>query len=286
MLPPKKQQGSQFCLRRLGAKDILVGPPLRWASLCQNPAEAERGCDKLAKEAVERSACHCSSPHPPGNSAGIPLFIVPAHLARRHGMAWCRPSGVLQRLGPPPPSPPPQRVQLPGLPQVSLSLGPSFHSLGVGWGAPWPAPRPLCTVAHSSPMCLADSLTNPFPLIIPSGGPQSSPAAGPVRIQPEGENLEKAPRGPAGRPKRSPVSGPPSSWAPSAACTGGSGGVRSARIWSGAATRTRSREAGPAQRPDQPRTVCATEAPTPGVLELPAQWVRTRTALNSFSPPL
>lgn len=110
----------------------MVGPPLRWASLCQNPAEAERGCDKLAKEAVERSACHCSSPHPPGNSAGIPLFIVPAHLARRHGMAWCRPSGVLQRLGPPCPAPP--ACPTPWAPPGLLELGPKLPQSRGGLG--------------------------------------------------------------------------------------------------------------------------------------------------------
>lgn len=113
---------------------------------------------------------------------GSILFIIPAHLAS--GTAWFRPNGVLQRLGRTS-----QRVQLPGLPQVFLSLGPSLHSLQVGWGAPWPAPRPLRTVADSSPMCLADSLTNPFPWIIPRWGPQ--------RIQPERENLEKAPQRPS-----------------------------------------------------------------------------------------
>lgn len=206
---------------------------------------------------------------PPTREAvpGSILFIIPAHLAS--GTAWFRPNGVLQRLGRTS-----QRVQLPGLPQVFLSLGPSLHSLQVGWGAPWPAPRPLRTVADSSPMCLADSLTNPFPWIIPIRGPAENSTR-------EGEPGESAPEALSLR-------GPPLSWAPSSACPGGSGGVRGGPGFGAVrSTGTRSRGGWACHRvPDQPRTVRAPEAPTPRVRELPAQWVRTRTVLNSSLPSL
>lgn len=63
--------------------------------------------------------------------------------------------------------------------------------------------------------------SNPFSLECPIRGPQSSPAAGTVQIQPEGENRGKAPKRPQGDAQAS-LGAPPFLWSPSSACAGGS----------------------------------------------------------------
>lgn len=164
-------------------------------------------------------------PTGPGSSARTPLFILPAHLARRHGMAWCPPSGVLQRLGRPPAS---QGVQLPGLPQVFRELGPKPPQSRGGLGLTLACSPPT---SHGCPLIPNVSGRFPHKPLSPDH-PIRGPAELPRRwlalykFNPRARTWRKRPRGPAGRPTRSPVSGPPPSRAPSPARTGGSGGAR------------------------------------------------------------
>lgn len=161
---------------------------------------------------------------------GSILSIIPAHPARR-AVGWHARTS--------------QRVQLPGLPQSSLSLG----SLQVGWG------RTLAPSPPTSQGCrLVLNMSGRFPRKPFSLDHLHQGAL--REFHPRGRTCRKRPRGPAGDMHSLPLS-----WAPSSACTGGSDRVRAARIWSRAVHLSkaldRSGEAGPAPAPRTRRALCS-----------------------------